>query len=81
MISCARNLEATILSAGVYRLGINFGNSYSVLPVVVPGQPIVEAIIIGLIGDEDVSSKFQASGTIEGPGRYVDYCPLVFLPE
>ena len=62
MISCARNLEATILSAGVYRLGINFGNSYSVLPVVVPGQPIVEAIIIGLIGDEDVSSKFQSSG-------------------
>ena len=46
--------------------------SLSVLAALVAGQPILEPIILGFVGDKDMGSELQNRRVIEGPGRDID---------
>ena len=46
--------------------------SLSVLAALVAGQPILEPIIIGFVGDKDMGSELQNRRAIEGSGRDID---------
>ena len=42
------------------------------LAALVAGQPILEPIIIGFVGDKDMGSELQNRRAIEGSGRDID---------
>ena len=46
--------------------------SLSVLAALVAGQPILEPITIGFVGDKDMGSELQNRRAIEGSGRDID---------
>ena len=46
--------------------------SLSVLAALVVGQPILEPITIGFVGDKDMGSELQNRRAIEGSGRDID---------